>query len=156
MKEIKLTQGKVALVDDEDFEELNKYKWSVAVRGHNIYVGRNKKMGLNKWSRVYMHREILKDIKEGMIDHIDGNGLNNCKLNLRPCSRSQNNQNIQYKNPKCVSRFKGVWYDKRYGTWVAKVDNKYLGSYGDEEDAARAYNNAALLLFKEFAYLNNV
>jgi hypothetical protein len=86
MKRIKLTQGKYALVDDEDFESLNKYKWYF----HQGYAIRNTKMKFGKRTTIFMHRIITNCPKGKDVDHINMNGLNNQKYNMRVCKRSQN------------------------------------------------------------------
>ena len=104
-----------------------------------------------------MHREILKPPKNVETDHKDGNGLNNQRYNLRWATKTQNRQN-QRPQEGCTSRFKGVRWDKNARKWRAciKVQGKqvHLGFYSLEIDAARAYDNAALLYFKEFARTN--
>ena len=150
MKEIKLTQGKSAIVDDEDYEGLNRFKWFAEQRGNTFYA-RSK-------SSTYMHRFILGleqgDGKE--IDHKDGNGLNNCRENLRLCTRSQNNINGRVR--KGTSKYKGVCWDKRDKKWKARIsiDKKRisLGNWLSEIGAARAYDIKATELHGEFARLN--
>jgi hypothetical protein len=161
MKEIQLTKGKVALVDDEDFEYLNQFKWYASRAKNGFYVHRALK-GINrKQIKTSIHRVIMKAEKGIIIDHVDGNGLNNQKNNLRICTLGQNqmNRGAQLNNK---SGFKGVHYfnnttDKN---WIAKISyNKkiiYLGSYSNPIDAARAYNEAAIKYHGEFANLNKI
>jgi hypothetical protein len=94
---------------------------------------------------------------EGMVvDHIDGNGLHNCRFNLRVCTREQNIYNSCRKGG--TSQFKGVHFEKATGGWRATITFKHepfnLGLFGDEAEAARAYDRKAIELFGEFAYLN--
>lgn len=158
-KEIQLTQGKVAIVDDDMYEYLNQWKWHVNKQGNTYYVIRNKCTLLKK--RVYesMHRLIMKPDKGFVIDHLDGNGLNNQRNNLRICTVSQNSMN-RNKTVKNKSGFKGVIWWERNSTWKAEIrHNKkkiYLGYYKNIIDAARAYNEAALKYHGEFANLNNI
>lgn len=160
MKEIPLTQGKVALVDDEDFERLNKYKWRVHHTRGLYYAQRAEITGSrNKGKSVFMHRDILKLTDPKIIaDHIDHDGLNNQKSNLRTCTHAQNQQNS--KKHKGLSRFKGVTYSKRDRRWIAniRVDgiNKCLGYFVIEEDAAKAYADAAKKHFGMFACLDSI
>jgi hypothetical protein len=91
VKQIELTRGYKALVDDSDFELVNKYKWRVNVGAHgNIYAYRSVK---NKGKRtfIYMHKMVIKTTEQ--VDHIDGNGLNNQKENLRACTHTENMRN---------------------------------------------------------------
>ena len=153
MKEIKLTQGKVALVDDEDFEYLNQFKWQ-AKKGRNTYYAIRGIVINGKHNTVLMHREILKG---DIIDHKNHNGLHNYKSNLRPCTHQENNRN-QRVSANTSSIYKGVsWHTKRK-KWMSYivVDGAiiHLGRFKSEIDAAIEYNKAASLYFKEFAYLN--
>lgn len=154
MKEIKLTQNKYAIVDDEDFEKLSEYKWYYS----HGYAKRDSKIN-GKKTRIYMHRLIMKDPSGFMIDHIDGNKLNNTKLNLRKCNnmenvRSQRKNIIRGK----TSIYKGVYFDKNRKLFSSSitVNRKVinLGRFTNEIDAAKEYNKAALKYFGEFAVLN--
>jgi hypothetical protein len=153
MKEIKLTQGQVALVDDEDFDELSRYKWYAikSVSGNTYYAG--KKDIVRK--TVLMHHQIQN--LTTMTDHIDGNGCNNQKTNLRQCTCQQNQMN-QIIQRRSTSGFKGV--SKNGSSWAAYINYNgshiYLGSYKLRTNAALAYNQKAAELFGEFARLNNV
>jgi hypothetical protein len=160
MKEIKLTQGKVALVDDEDFDYLNQWKWYFDRFEHSGYAGRNNSTFPY---RVKIHHVIADRhgwIRDGrQIDHIDGNGLNNCSSNLRIVTLAQNQYNQKLsKNNK--SGFKGVYWDREFGKWRANIrfngKLKHLGRFDDPIEAAKAYNDAALEYFGEFARLNPV
>lgn len=159
MKTIPLTQGKIALVDDEDFERLCKYRWYSYPRSDRatFYATRaNKRSG----KTVYMHREILRVRGRKTVDHIDGNGLDNRRANLRACSHQQNCMNQKMQSRSKSSRFKGVYRMRTRRKWRAQVriDGKAyaLGHFPVEEDAAIAYNVAAQLFFGEFARLNPV
>lgn len=156
MKTISLSQGKVALVDDEDFALLSQYKWSAA-KGHNNYyavrgVGRGKKL-------VKMHRFVLKPKYGMMVDHIDRNGLNNQRSNLRLSTNSQNQANRSNVRG-CANKFKGVYKEKGMKNWRARIESHgkkhNIGYFQNEVDAAKAYNYAAKLLFGNFAYLNPI
>ena len=159
MKEITLTQGKVALVDDEDFEELSKYRWSVCKKGrNNWYARRHQYVGPGKYAKVYMHKHIMNET--GLIvDHINGNSLNNQRSNLRYCTQAQNAMNSRHQE-KCASKFKGVSKHIRFKTWQAAIVYQrkriWLGCHGCEEAAALAYNKKAVELFGEFARLNSL
>lgn len=157
MKQIPLNQGYVALVDDEDYEELAKYTWHAVVGRRTVYAYR---FGPRKEGRKHipMHRSLLNAPADMDVDHIDGNGLNNTRANIRLATTSQNNGNRAKTVRKTYSRFKGVTWYKRENRWVAQIvtNNKrrYLGIFTNEEDAARAYDKAALEQWGEFAKLN--
>jgi hypothetical protein len=154
MKEIPLTQGKVALVDDEDYERLNKYKWHAHKHRNNFYAYRNTPRENGKQTNMIMHRVVLGISDRSMVDHRDGDGLNNQKYNLRPCTNSQNmcNAVAHKRNP---SGYKGVTINKRRGRYHARITHNYhliyLGYFSDPIDAALAYSVAAILLHGEFA-----
>ena len=103
-----------------------------------------------------MHREIMHAPKGMVVDHIDGNSLNNRRSNLRLCTVSQNHQNRR--RTYGSSKYKGAWWDKRRNKWVAAITFKgkyiYLGFFDNEIDAGKAYDRKAAELFGEFAYLN--
>ena len=153
MKEIQLTHGRIALVDDILFAEFSKLKWSF----HQGYAKRNfpKKTG----GRVLMgmHRFIMNAQKGQEVDHIDGNRLNNQRSNLRICSHSQNQMN-RAMAANNTSGFKGVVWDKNVNKWRSEIKinkiKKCSGYFVDKKDAAVAYNNAARKYFGEFARLN--
>lgn len=141
MKEIKLTQGKVALVDDEDYEELNKYKWYANKIRNTYYAMRH--MSKNHKKIILMHREVMDLSNKMFVDHIDGNGLNNCKSNLRAVT---NRQNLQKQNIKKSSKYVGVYLDKRTNKWKAtiRINKKqtYLGCFNSELEAHEEYLKA--------------
>lgn len=156
MKEIQLSQGKVALIDDDDFERVNQFKWSFGVskRDKTIYV---KRRDWSKKEYIKLHRFILNAPKNKQVDHIDGNGLNNQKSNLRLCSQSENKRNSKiYSNN--TSGYKGVTFSRSNSKWIARVmvNKKYVnfGSYKTKEEAAIAYNNAAIKHYGNFARIN--
>ena len=153
MMEISLTQGQVALVDDGDYEILNQYKWyanSVRAQGKKFYAYRNVKMENGKKTAIVMHRTII-EIPEGFVcDHIDGNGLNNQKTNLRAVSSRQNSQNFHIDKS---SKYPGVHWCSKKQNWTACIwyNNKsnFLGEYDSEIDAFRAYYDFVLSVGQE-------
>ena len=147
MKEIKLTKGKVALVDDEDFEYLNQWKWQCSKGYATRHVRKN-----NKHTYPRMHR-ILLNVPDGMLtDHINHNKLDNRKCNLRICSNSQNIANSRRRKDN-NSGYKGVYFDRK--KWRASIRCNgvliHLGMFDDKESAFRSYVNKARELFGEFA-----
>jgi len=159
MKEIILTQGKIALVNDEDFEWLNQWKWYAhkSKRDHTFYAIRNIK---HPKTTIKMHRLILGVTNPKIIvDHIDGNGLNNCRENLRECSSSQNCMNRGPNKNKSIP-YKGVYFERATGKWFARitVGGKVIrmGTFKNIEDAARQFNCAAIKYHGDFAKLNDV
>jgi hypothetical protein len=152
MKEIKLNNGMVAMVDDADYEWLNQWKWR-ALKGRSTYYACR---GGGCGGHVYMHRLIM-DAPKGMdVDHMDSNGLNNQRGNMRVCTRSQNIQNSR-KLRKTRSPYKGVaCVIRNYFTSQITHNGKvhFLGYFNTDEEAARSYDMAALELYGEQARIN--
>jgi hypothetical protein len=149
VKEIQLTQGYVALIDDEDYQDVSQFKWQLHRDGKGgLYAKRDK---------VFMHRYILEPPTGTQIDHINGNGLDNQRANLRFATYAENQQNSSGRKVKS-SRFKGVSWASNAKKWIAYigVDNKpiKIGSFIDEVEAAKAYDAEARKLFGEFARTN--
>lgn len=156
-KEIRLTQEKVALVDDEDFERLNQYKW-YAMRGDATYYASRKAGTWRAQQTILMHNDVLPTEEGCTPDHVDGNGLNNQKHNLRPATRHQQAGNVNKKRGS-RSRYKGVSVSaSRINPWAAFISvdgvNTYLGIFPTEEQAAREYDASARNIFGEFAKCN--
>ena len=159
MKQIQLTQGEVALVDDSDYEWLNQWKWYATQDRHTFYAIRTTGRRQNRSAQL-MHRLIL-GLRPGdkrQCDHIDKNGLNNQLSNLRVCTLSQN---PQYQKKKAgTSRYKGVYWHCSYHKWYSHIrvkgKNVHLGSFNSEIDAARSYDVAALKHHCEFAMTNKM
>jgi hypothetical protein len=150
---IQLTQGKLALVDDEDYDWLNQWKWCF----HDGYATRRNL----KNTTLRMHRLIM-DPPNGMdIDHANGNGIDNRRFNLRVCTRAQNVMNSIVRSDN-KSGFRGVsWHkvQKKYVAYIyltkfGKPKQMRLGNFYDAVDAAHAYDEAARQLFGEFARTN--
>lgn len=158
MKEIPLTQGKVALVDDEDYERVAQIKWHAVCQRRVWYAQRNfisAKTGRRTTQR--MQRFILGDCTAPHIDHRDQDGLNNQRENLRPCTFAQNfrNRGAQRNN---TSGYKGVTWHPTKKRWIAAIQvdsiKRHIGNFHDPAEAARAYDAVAAEHFKEFAVLN--
>ena len=155
MKEIKLTQGLVALVDDEDYEWLNQWKW-YALKSCNTYYATRVVRKNTICTRIAMHRLIMGN-PPCIVDHVDTDGLHNYRSNLRECTKSQNGMN---RLPNKNSIYKGVRKSPTKGKWrgMIQVDGKCicLGTFNTKKDVAIAYNNAAIKYFGEFARLNEL
>lgn len=155
MKEIPLTRGLVALIDDEDYEELSQFSWYATGRGYAWRV--LPKVPGKKWySRMGMHRQIMgldpSDVR--VVDHIDRNPLNNQRSNIRICTEAENylNRKVLVTN---TSGFKGVSWHKQYKKWRAQIQvnckKTVIGFYDSPEDAHAAYCVAAKKMHGEFA-----
>lgn len=156
-KQIKLTQGKYTIVDDEDYEYLSQFSWHYHSGG---YVERSVRFGKKK-SNIMMHREILNiiDNHEKCVDHKNMNKLDNRKENLRIANKSLNSANTR-KKANTTSKYKGVYKHTQTGRWVARGTingkMKHLLITKDEKEAAKAYNEWAKKNFGQFARLNDV
>jgi len=156
--EIQLTKGAVALVDDEDVPLVSGILWHLhSSAGHKYAQGH---IGSSRRDRKHllMHRLIMKPEPGRQIDHVNGNGLDNRRCNLRLCNVVENGGNKRKTTNATTSRFKGVSKCPKSGKWVAAIkfnrSRTYLGRHESEEVAARAYDAAARNLFGEFARVN--
>ena len=157
MATILLTQGKYTLVDDEDFERMNQYKWCANNINGYWYAVRNIRKANNKQKTQLMHRFIINASDSLEVDHRNHNGLDNRKCNLRTCNHTENQRNRQPLQ-KCTSKYKGVCWHKASNKWMARIrlNRKpiYLGLFTNEIIAAKVYDAKATKLFGKFAYLN--
>jgi hypothetical protein len=155
MKEIKLSQGKVALVDDEDYEYLNQWKWCVQKSHNTYYAIRTKTSPIRKTIRL--HSLIMNTPHGKEVDHKDRNGLNNQKSNLRICTHAENQMN---KIASGISKYLGVTRCIVRNKWriASQINingkNKFIGYYKDEEEAAFAYDKKAKEVHGIYANLN--
>lgn len=142
------------LVDDEEYDRVNQYHWQMNAKGY-AYIARKS---------LFLHRLLLNAPAGIQVDHIDRNKLNNQKSNLRLATQNQNRRNTpKFKTSRgkpTTSNYKGVSLDKRTNRWNAYIGHNskfiYIGCFGSEIEAAKAYNAKALELFGEFALLNDV
>lgn len=161
MREIPLANGRgVALVDDEDYERVSQYTWAASTKGNQTYAV-HRYDGDGKRRSLRMHRLILTEVP--IVDHKDGNGLNNTRANLRAADRSQNGFNVGSERRRAKSsRFKGVDFNKSARPasrpWRAMIqafgERHYLGHFATPEEAAQAYDAAARQYHGEFARMN--
>ena len=146
MKLIPLTQNKFARVDDKDYPRLNKHKWFLSASYPCTMIGRQP---------VRMHQLILK---APMVDHMNGDVLDNQRENLRPCNKSQNGANSKKRGGKLSSVYKGVYWSADKGKWAAQITKNYktymLGRFEREIDAALCYDLWALMIHGQYARTN--
>lgn len=166
-REIELTQNKTALINEEDYERVSALNWAAVKTAEGKYYARAWNPATK--SKVYLHR-FINETPEGMhTDHIDGDGLNNTRENLRTCTHRQNLLNRTKLRPRgtSYSQYKGVTLDKRTKEtdrpWLARLSHsvskacnrsQHIGRYASEEEAARAYDVVISELYGEFAKLN--
>lgn len=157
MKTIPLTRGRVAIVDDEDFDALNMFKWHIIKDSCNLYAVRHD---AEKHARlIMMHRAVMATPVGYQTDHRNGDGLDNRKDNLRVCSCSQNQHNSRLRRDNS-SGYKGVGWHKHLKKWGARIGvngkSHHLGYFESPQLAAEAYNARALAVFGEFARGNDL
>ena len=155
---ITLTKGLVSLVDDEDYERFSRFSWFAQAAGDGFCATRRQRENGKKLA-IYLHREIVNAPIGLEVDHINGNPLDNRRSNLRLCTHAQNMANRkQHKHS--AARFKGVRWCRDHKKWRAEIYVRgkriHLGYFANDEDAAKAYNEAATLHFGEFARPNEV
>jgi len=168
---IELTQGKHAIIDDEDYELVTRRdkrdrnygkprKWHYAENGLGRGHARSCRYLYYKGSGEDELSRFIMGITDGVVDHINGDPLDNRRSNLRICTMSENTRNQKKSTTKFSSRFKGVSWSKERKLWKACIwlgtNNFHIGAYVIEEQAARAYNEAAKKHYGEFARLNEI
>jgi len=165
MKELVINSKKngthTIFYDDEDHELVSKYKWCI-IKDYNKFYARTRirlLKGKQRQKTFTMH-QLLLGFPTELIDHVNGNGLDNTRKNIRVATNSQNSRNIPPRKDKSTSSYKGVYWNKIDKKFVSRiyVDKKRisLGMYKDEIEAAKAYNDAAKKHFGEFAYINPI
>lgn len=153
---VELTQGKTTFVDEGDWARLKDCTWFALKEKNNWYARGYRRLGFRRYKTVGMHRAIM-EAKDGIdVDHINGDGLDNRRANLRLCTRGQNLLNARSRLG--ASKHKGVYFNKRRKKWVARIalrgKAKTLGYFENETTAAMVYDDAARALHGEFACLN--
>lgn len=146
-------KGRDVFVDKRDWELHSGLSWYISNDGNSDYLKANK----GKTS-VSFHNLIIEPLDGFVVDHVDGNTLNNLRGNLRSCTPSQNQANQKKQIRKKTSKFKGVYYSKIKNKWIAQIGFKkkhiHIGNYDSEKDAACAYDSLAIELFGTFAKTN--
>ena len=156
-REIPLTRGLVAIVDDEDCGWLSQWKWRAGDGRNTQYVVRSRPIAALSGRLVYsMHRLILDPPPGLFVDHIDGDGLNNRRANLRAVNRIQNSANVHAR--RAASGYLGVYWNAPSASWQAQIKSAErritIGYFADPKAAALARDQAARLIHGEFANLN--
>lgn len=156
MKEISLTKGYSAIVDDEDFERVSAFKWHAhESKSSKFYARRDVRKGKSK-TRIFMHRFLMKiSDPDVVVDHINGNRLDNRKENLRIASVTENNRNQTKIRSDNSSGYRGVALNSKTGKYVAYVTGsngkrKHLGTFSKAEEAAKAFDKAAKEIYGKF------
>jgi hypothetical protein len=136
------------MVDARDYKRLTRFKWSACLCERKFYARRNE-----GGAGVWMHREIMKPPKGMVVDHVNSNGMDNCRTNLRVCTPMENGHNSRPHGRS--SRFKGVSYNAILKVWQAGICvnrlTQRIGYFADEIEAARAYDREAYRRFGKFA-----
>jgi hypothetical protein len=158
-RRIPLSQGKYAIVDPDDHDRLSRHKWYASPGHHTYYAVRGQWSPiLKKRLNIAMHREVIDVPDDLFVDHINHNGWDNRKANLRPATAADNARNARHPRINTTSKYRGIWYNKRKKRWRAGISLKgktiHLGYFRKEIDAAKAYDKTAKKHYGQFAILN--
>jgi hypothetical protein len=157
-RRICLGDGEWTILDAEDYYRFGNLKWCIAANKYTFYAVRFVKTERRQIKSVKLHREIMNAPAGLLVDHRNGDGLDNRRGNLRLATHSQNACNCRRNKSKTSSRFVGVNFKKRENCWCAQINYQgkahWLGRFTSEADAARAYDTAARKYHGEFARLN--
>jgi hypothetical protein len=153
---ILLSRGLVTKIDEDDYDRLSQYNWCANKGNKNdtFYAVRGIRRD-GKYAHVFMHREIMEASPDIFVDHINHDTLDNRRCNLRLCKQSENLLN-KHRSRNGTSKYKGVAFYKKTGKWIVHFRTKHIGYFDSEEDAARAYNVAALKADPAFSLLNSI
>jgi hypothetical protein len=157
-RRIDLGEGEWTILDSQDYYRLRNLKWVVNGNGSKFYAVRFVKTGPGKTKTLRLHREIMNAPDGLLVDHRNGNGLDNRRDNLRLATHGENASNRRKTKSKTTSRFIGVCFDKKRGQWPGQITYRgkkiWLGRFKSEVEAAKAYDAAAKKYHGEFARLN--
>jgi hypothetical protein len=156
-RRIPLGEEEFTLVEQDDYYRFGRFHWHLGGNDERVYVVRSYKTESEKLKYVSLHREIMNNPRGLLVDHRNGDGLDNRQSNLRPATHSQNGCNRK-KRKNTSSQFVGVSWDKRVRRWSCRIKHQnkeiWLGYFDIETEAAKAYDAAAKKYFGEFARLN--
>lgn len=163
IREVVLTQGFVAIIDEADWPLVSQFKWHAAKSSYGDYyyaaacIARSRAEAIGCKKHFKLH-QLLMGFPGLLIDHRDGNRMNNRRSNLRVATIAQNSRNSSKPRVPCSSRFKGVSWHRKHQVWQVFIQvnrkNKFLGHFKDEEEAGRVYDIAARFHYGQFARLN--